>query len=37
MPVSGLISKKIYTDIGGIDRNFLGVYWDLDMAMRIYA
>ncbi len=37
MPISGLISKKLYTDIGGIDRNFLGAYWDLDIAMRIYA
>lgn len=37
VPVSGLISRKLYMDIGGIDRNFLVAYWDLDIAMRVYA
>ncbi len=37
MPVSGLISRKLYRDIGGIDKNFICVYWSLDIAMRIFA
>lgn len=37
VPVSGLISRKLYRYIGGIDRNFVGLYWDLDIAMRVYA
>lgn len=37
MPVGGLISKKFYHELGGIDRNFIGIMWDLDMAMRVYA
>jgi len=37
MPFGGLISKKFYHNLGGLDRNFIGVMWDLDLAMRIYA
>ena len=37
MPVSALMSKKLYFDIGGIDRNFIAVMWDCDIAMRVYA
>ncbi len=37
MPVAGLISKKLYRDVGGADRNFIIVNWDLDIVMRIYA
>jgi hypothetical protein len=37
MPVSGLMSRKLYRDIGGIDRNFIAVQWDLDIAMRVLA
>lgn len=37
VPVSGLMSKKLYRDLGGIDRNFIVCYWDLDMAFRTYA
>jgi hypothetical protein len=37
MPLSGLISKKFYRSLGGIDRNFIAVMWDLDIAMRAYA
>lgn len=37
MPMFGLVSKTLYKDIGGIDRNFIAVMWDLDIAMRIYA
>ena len=37
MPIAGLISRKLYMDIGGIDTNFITCYYDLDMAMRVYA
>jgi hypothetical protein len=37
MPLSGLMSKKLYGDIGGIDRNFIAVMFDLDIAMRVLA
>jgi len=37
MPLSALMSKKLYFDIGGIDRNFIAVMWDCDIAMRVYA
>lgn len=35
MPLCGLMSKKLYRDTGGIDRNFIAVMWDLDIAMRV--
>ncbi len=37
MPVCGFMSRKLYRDIGGIDKNFIGAYWSLDIAMRIFA
>lgn len=37
MPVCGLMSKKFFSDIGGIDKNFIAVMWDLDIAMRVYT
>ena len=37
MPVAGLISAKTYRSLGGIDRNFICAYCDLDIAMRLYA
>ena len=37
MPLAGLMSRKLYRDIGGIDRNFIAVMWDLDVAMRVYV
>lgn len=37
MPLCGLMSKKLYRDIGGIDKNFIAVMWDLDIAMRVVA
>ena len=35
-PISGLMSKELWQSIGGIDRRFIALYWDLDLAMRIY-
>lgn len=37
MPLGTLMSKKLYFDIGGTDKNFIAVMWDLDIAMRVYA
>ena len=37
MPLAGLMSKKFYSDLGGVDRNFIAVMWDLDIAMRAHA
>lgn len=37
MPMHSLLSRKLYDEIGGIDRNFIAVFWDLDIAMRVYA
>ncbi len=36
MPVGLLMSKQLYVDLGGIDRRFKNVFWDLDLAMRVY-
>lgn len=37
MPFAGLMSKKLYKEIGGIDRNFKSSFWDIDIALRICA
>jgi len=37
MPLSGLMSRKLYRDIGGLDRNFIAIMYDLDIAMRVLA
>lgn len=37
VPVSGLVSRQLYIDMGGIDKNFVAVMFPLDIAMRIYA
>ena len=37
MPLAALMSRKLYRDIGGMDRNFKAVYGDLDITMRVYA
>jgi len=37
VPLSGLMSRNLFNSIGGIDRNFIGVMWDLDIAMRVHA
>jgi GT2 family glycosyltransferase len=33
----GFMSKRFYRDLGGIDRNFIAVMWDCDVAMRAHA
>ncbi len=37
VPLAALMSRKLYRDIGGIDRNFQAIFGDLDIAMRVYA
>ena len=37
VPLSGLMSKNFLISIGGIDRNFIGIMWDSDIAMRVHA
>ena len=36
VPVSGFLSMELSNRIGGIDKNFVALYWDLDLAMRLY-
>jgi len=37
VPLSGLISRNLFNHLGGVDRNFIGIMWDLDIAMRVHA
>ena len=34
IPLISLMSKKLWNKLGGIDRRFTALYWELDMAMR---
>lgn len=35
--LSGLMSRDLFNRIGGIDKNFIGIMWDADIAMRIHV
>jgi len=35
-PICPLMSRELWQRIGGIDKRFIALYWDLDLAMRIY-
>ena len=37
VPMHSLMSQKLYEKVGGVDRNFIAVMWDLDIAMRVYS
>ena len=37
LPLSGLISRKLYREIGGVDRNFIAIIGENDLAMRVHA
>jgi len=37
VPLSGLMSRSLFNNIGGIDRNFIAIMWDSDIAMRVHA
>ena len=34
IPLSTLMSKKLWIKLGGIDRRFTALFWDLDIAMQ---
>jgi len=35
--LSGLMSRNLLMSMGGIDKNFIAIMWDLDIAMRVHA
>lgn len=35
--LNGLLSSKLWHNIGGIDKNFIALGWDIDIDMRIHA
>jgi hypothetical protein len=37
MPVGTILTKKLYTELGGMDKNFIAIHGELDIAMRLYA
>ena len=37
MALCGLLSKSLWRDIGGIDRRFIALCWDMDLVMRVLA
>ncbi|MDE0758938.1 MAG: hypothetical protein OSB45_12325 [Pseudomonadales bacterium] len=37
MPLCGLMSRNLLMSMGGIDKNFIAIMWDLDIAMRVHA
>jgi hypothetical protein len=37
LPLCGLMSRKFYRELGGIDKNFEAIFWEIDLAMRVYA
>jgi len=37
LPLCGLMSRRLYRDLGGIDKNFEAISWEIDLAMRVYA
>ena len=37
MPLCGLMSRTLLMSMGGIDKNFIAIMWDSDIAMRVHA
>jgi len=35
MPVGFIMNRTYYRYLGGLDRNFIAVYWDLDLCFRV--
>ena len=35
MPVGFMITNNFYRHLGGLDRNFIALYWDLDLCFRV--
>lgn len=36
MPVCPIMKRGVWRQLGGVDRRFIALYWDLDLAMRLY-
>lgn len=37
VPLCGLLSARLWHEIGGIDKNFIALGWDLDLVMRVLS
>ena len=37
IPICGLMSRNLLMSMGGIDKNFIAIMWDSDIAMRVHA
>ena len=37
MPLCGLMSRNLLMSIGGLDKNFIAIMWECDIAMRVHA
>ena len=37
MPLAGLMSRNLFMSVGGIDKNFIAIMWECDIAMRVHA
>jgi hypothetical protein len=36
LPICGLMKKQLWEKVGGVDRNFVALCWDMDVCMRVY-
>lgn len=37
IPINSFMSRKLYRELKGIDKNFEAIFWEIDIAMRVYA
>jgi GT2 family glycosyltransferase len=37
MPLCGLMSRNLLMSVGGLDKNFIAIMWDCDIAMRVHS
>lgn len=35
-PIAPIMSRRLWKELGGIDKRFCALYWDLDVWMRVY-
>ena len=36
LPIAGLMTRKFFFESGGVDKNFIGVMWDVDLGLRAW-
>ena len=36
IPIAGMLSRKLWDSLGGMDVRFIGQFWDFDIDMRHY-